>query len=128
MPKKEHKESVKCPGCGHESPPDSKVCPNCSEQLPSEPEASATTGIEELMSVPGVGDAKAHVLYKAGYKTVKDLQQADLEELAGVKGIGDKLAAKIIEGAHSVPAQTNEGLADWLSGREDGLSDWLSGR
>ncbi len=128
MPKKEQKENVKCPACGHESPPDSKVCPNCSEQLPSEPEASGSPGIEELMAVPGIGDAKAHVLYKAGYKTVKDLQQADPEELAGVKGIGDKLAAKIIEGAQTVPAATHEGLANWLSGRDDGLSDWLSGR
>ena len=128
MPKKEQKEGVKCPGCGHESPPESKVCPNCSEQLPSEPEASPGSGVQELMSVPGIGDAKAHVLYKAGYKTVKDLQEADPEELAGVKGIGDKLAAKIIEGAQSAPKPTNEGLAGWLSGRDDGLSDWLSGR
>lgn len=80
------------------------------------------------MAVPGVGDAKAHVLYKAGYRNVADLQKADLEELASVKGIGDKLAAKIIEGAQSVPVPRDEGLADWLSGEDEGLSSWLSGR
>ena len=128
MPKKEQSESVKCPSCGHESPPDSKMCPSCSKQLPGQPTASDDTAVEELMSVPGIGDAKAHVLYKAGYKTVKDLQNARLEELASVKGIGDKLAAKIIEEAQSAQKAPDAGLANWLSGRGDGLSNWLAGR
>lgn len=128
MPKKEQKENAKCPECGHESPPDSKVCANCSRQLPDPPPTSEDSDIEELMSVPGVGDAKAHVLYKAGYKTVRDLQLANVDELASVKGIGDKLAVKIIEGAQTLPQSDSKGLASWLSGQDDGLSDWLSGR
>src|SRR3989339_528030 len=128
MPKKEPTENVKCPQCGHESPPDSQVCANCSQPLSVQTSPTESYGVEELMAVPGIGDAKAHVLYKAGYRTVKDLQQADPNELAGVKGIGDKLAAKIIEGAQSVSKPRDEGLANWLSGEGDGLSSWLSGR
>ena len=128
MPKKDTNEIVKCPQCGHESPADSQVCSNCSHQFTGQTSASESHGVEELMSVPGVGDAKAHTLYKAGYRTVKDLQKADLVELASVKGIGDKLAAKIIEGARSVSKPGNEGLADWLSGEDDGLTSWLSGK
>jgi KaiC/GvpD/RAD55 family RecA-like ATPase len=128
MPKRDQEKMVKCPDCGHESPPGSKACENCSGQLTNEPTPAEPASVEELMSVPGVGDAKAHVLYKAGYRTVKDLQQADREELGKVKGIGDKLAAKIIEGAQSMTSEADEGLAGWLSGKDDGLADWLSGR
>ncbi len=128
MPKKEPKENVKCPSCGTEATPGSDVCPNCSGHLSGEVSPEESRGVEELTTVPGVGDAKAHVLYRAGYRTVKDLLLADVEELGNVKGIGDKLAAKIIDGARTLSAQGRGGLADWLSGEDDGLSSWLSGR
>ena len=128
MPKKEPKENIKCPQCGHMSPPDSQVCANCSGQLPAAPTPPEDEGVEQLMTVPGIGDAKAHELYKAGYRSVEDLQNADREELANVKGIGDKLAGKIIEGAQSASGPEDKGLASWLSGEDDGLSSWLSGR
>ncbi len=128
MPKKEPKENIKCPQCGQMSPPDSQVCANCSGQLPAAPTPPEDEGVEQLMTVPGIGDAKAHELYKAGYRSVEDLQNADREELANVKGIGDKLAGKIIEGAQSASGPEDRGLASWLSGEDDGLSSWLSGR
>ena len=128
MPKKEPKENIKCPQCGQVSPPDSQVCANCSGQLPAAPTLPEDEGVEQLMTVPGIGDAKAHELYKAGYRSVEDLQNADREELASVKGIGDKLAGKIIEGAQSASGPEDKGLASWLSGEDDGLSSWLSGR
>lgn len=127
MSKKDAAETVTCPECGSESPKGSEICPNCSKPL-SEPERREDGDIEELMSIPGVGDAKAHLLIQAGYRTIKDIREADRGELAEVKGIGDKLAAKIIEGAFSVPGPENGKLASWLSGEEDGLSSWLSGQ
>ncbi|MEW5748199.1 MAG: ATPase domain-containing protein [Candidatus Thermoplasmatota archaeon] len=128
MPKKEQKEDIVCPKCGEASPPDAQVCSNCSEPLGPGAAPSESEGVEALMSVPGIGDAKAHELYKAGYRSVDDLQKATPEDLANVKGIGDKLAAKIIESAHAVAAPKDEGLASWLSGEDEGLSSWLSGR
>jgi len=54
--------------------------------------------IEELRLVPGVGEAKAEPPSRGGYRSVKDLQNAKADDLATVKGIGEKLAAKIIRG------------------------------
>lgn len=128
MPKKEPKENIECPKCGKPVPAGAQVCSNCSEQISPAPSQSESEGVEELMRVPGVGDSKAHELYKAGYHSVEDLQNANREELAEVKGIGDRLAAKIIENANSIVEPKDEGLASWLSGEDEGLSSWLSGR
>ncbi len=130
--------SITCPICGYESPAGSKKCEHCYSDLPGsesdefipkiEPEASEPTNkeIEELKQIPGVGAAKAETLYEAGYRSVKDLQEASIEELSAVKGIGEKLATKIIDGAKELSGN-NAQLADWLSGNENGLSQWLSG-
>jgi KaiC/GvpD/RAD55 family RecA-like ATPase len=128
---------VTCPICGHESPAGSKRCENCYTSLDdSEPdvEMGGTTGdherdIEELLRVPGVGEAKAEILYEAGYRSLKDLQNARVEELATVKGIGEKLANKIIEGVATIdrPGMPAHGLEEWLAGEDEGLSEWLSG-
>ena len=126
-----------CPICGHVSPAGSKKCENCYTSLgPSEedPEKASPDGehekeIDELLKVPGVGEAKAELLHEAGYRTIKDLQDASVDELATVKGIGEKLASKIIEGAAGIDQTTGQarGLQDWLAGGDDGLSEWLSG-
>jgi KaiC/GvpD/RAD55 family RecA-like ATPase len=128
---------VTCPICGHESPAGTNRCENCytslgepeqdaEEQATSEPQSKE---IEELLKVPGVGEAKAALLLEAGYRSVKDLQNATVDELATVKGIGEKLASKIIEGATALnnPGAPGHGLEEWLSGEEGGLNEWLSG-
>ena len=129
---------VACPICGHESPAGSKRCDNCYTVLPgaqgaeeSDKDSNVTyqREIDELRLVPGVGEAKAELLHEAGYKSVKDLQTARTDDLATVKGIGEKLAAKIIEGAISLgrPRVAGRGLENWLAGEDDGLNEWLSG-
>jgi KaiC/GvpD/RAD55 family RecA-like ATPase len=131
---------IVCPICGHQSPAGSKRCENCYTSLggpdteeDSGPEGPSTEDekedIEELLQVPGVGEAKAWELLAAGFKTVKDLRNAKVEELATLKGFGEKIAIKIIEGAKSLDGSTygGHGLEDWLSGEDDGLSEWLSG-
>jgi KaiC/GvpD/RAD55 family RecA-like ATPase len=128
---------VNCPICGHESPAGSKRCENCytplgapDEQVEDDqPVEGHEKDIEDLRRVPGVGETKAELLHEAGYRSVKDLQDAKVDELATVKGIGEKLAAKIIEGATAIehPGGEAHGLENWLAGEDDGLSEWLSG-
>ncbi|MEM4275888.1 MAG: ATPase domain-containing protein [Thermoplasmata archaeon] len=128
-------ETVTCPICGHGSPAGSKRCENCYHALVSSgPEDVGDggtldrKGLEELQQIPGVGEAKAAILYEAGYRSIKDIQNAHVDELASVKGIGEKLAGKIIEGAQSLTDSGSKavGLESWLAGEDDALSEWLS--
>ena len=65
----------------------------------------------ELASVEGIGPKMAEVLQKSGFTSVEQIAELDVEHLSTVQGIGDKTAAKIIEGAkkyvaeHSAAAQ-----------------------
>jgi KaiC/GvpD/RAD55 family RecA-like ATPase len=131
-----NEDSSICPICGHASPSGSKKCENCYTTLiPDEepetrkapPSEDETEIIETLLQIPGVGQSKAEILLEAGYRSLKDIQNARVEELASVKGIGEKLAVKIIEGAGSIAAPVNKGLQNWLEGEDEGLSQWLSG-
>ncbi len=134
MPKNEEApdKNVTCPICGYESPSGSKRCDHCynsleSDGAPDDSEKPEDKDLGELQKIPGVGAAKAEVLREAGYHTVKDVQEASVEELSAVKGIGEKLAAKIIQGAADLSSTSNAPLANWLQGGEDGLNAWLSG-
>ena len=52
-----------------------------------------------LADVEGVGPKMAEVLQKSGFTTVEQIAALDVEHLSTVQGIGEKTAAKIIEGA-----------------------------
>jgi tetratricopeptide (TPR) repeat protein len=52
--------------------------------------------IKDLMNISGIGLSKAGALYDAGFKSIDDLIEASISELAEVKGIGRTLA-KIIK-------------------------------
>ncbi len=51
--------------------------------------------IKQLTTIEGVGKAKAKILYDAGFETIESVKNASEEEIAGIKGIGEKLAQKI---------------------------------
>ena len=51
--------------------------------------------IKQLTTIEGVGKAKAKILYDAGFKTIGSVKKASEEDIAGIKGIGEKLAHKI---------------------------------
>ncbi|WP_168168662.1 DEAD/DEAH box helicase [Methanopyrus sp. SNP6] len=53
----------------------------------------------ELTEVEGVGRTLAMRLYRAGYHSVRDLAEATVTELMRVKGIGERLARKILKNA-----------------------------
>jgi KaiC/GvpD/RAD55 family RecA-like ATPase len=135
--KKAQAEEAVCPECNHISPANSDKCSQCGASFgpPSdEPVGEHGHGpgeeqeLEELMSVPGVKKAKAEILRDAGFRSVDDIRNAEVDQLAGLKGIGENLAQKIIRNAKemNVP-RDNKNLANWLAGEDDGLSAWLSG-
>jgi KaiC/GvpD/RAD55 family RecA-like ATPase len=135
MPSEEEPpDTITCPICGYESPKGSTKCSHCysslqpgkAEEKPKE--QADDKELEELRLVPGVGEAKAEILRQAGYRSIRELQKASVEELSSVKGIGERLASKIIEGANQLAANNGGSpLADWLSGEDEGLNEWLSG-
>lgn len=51
--------------------------------------------LNKLMELEGVGKAKAKLLYDAGFMDINSIKKASVEEIAGIKGIGKKLADKI---------------------------------
>ncbi|MEW5937931.1 MAG: tetratricopeptide repeat protein, partial [Candidatus Thermoplasmatota archaeon] len=52
--------------------------------------------ISDLMSLKGIGRLKAQALFDAGFRSLKELKEATLEELQQVPGIGTKSAAAIL--------------------------------
>ena len=58
--------------------------------------------IEELNSIPNVSDDVAKLLYQEGYKSIVDVYEARPEELQKIKGVGKKLAKKIIDSAEQL--------------------------
>lgn len=55
--------------------------------------------LQQLLTIEGVGKAKAKLLYNAGFETVESIKKASLEDIADIKGIGDKLGTKIKKSA-----------------------------
>ena len=51
----------------------------------------------DLVSLKGVGRARARILYDRGFKSVKELAKVDVNNLASIPGIGSALAKKIKE-------------------------------
>ena len=51
----------------------------------------------ELVSLKGVGRARARILYDRGMKGIKDIVKKDVNELAGIPGIGPALAKRMKE-------------------------------
>ncbi len=135
--RKAQADEVTCPECDHVSPAGSDKCSGCGASLkqPSDRNdmgadinAIEERELEELMSVPGIKKAKAEVLHHAGFRSVSDIRNAEVDQLASLKGIGENLAEKIIRSAKEMgdPHDTKN-LANWLAGEDDGLSAWLSG-
>jgi N utilization substance protein A len=61
--------------------------------------AKADEGYKALMKIPGIGDATADRLFKAGLKSLAMLAAADSEQLAAIPGVGEKTATVWIQEA-----------------------------
>ncbi len=51
----------------------------------------------ELVSIPGIGRVRARKLYNAGFKTLRDIAESSIRELARIEGIGVNLAKEAIK-------------------------------
>ena len=77
-----------------------------SESQKSRADAVAVAAvIATLADVEGVGPKTAEMLQKSGFTSVDQIASLEPEHLSTVQGIGDKTAAKIIEGAKKYLAQ-----------------------
>lgn len=75
----------------------------------SEVELEHTKALASLMTIPGVGDLTAELLYQQGFKSAEDVAAADLDALLEVEGIGQEKAAAILQAARGqVAAKTPE--------------------
>ena len=54
--------------------------------------------LEQFMCIPGVGLARATILYDAGFTSIAALKAAPEENLANITGISKSLAKKIKKG------------------------------
>ncbi len=71
-----------------------------SESVKAEEDKFANSVVQAMLSgVEGIGPKTAEFLQRAGFTTVEKLANVEIEHLCTVQGIGDKTAAKIIEGA-----------------------------
>lgn len=74
--------------------------------------------IKQLMTLDGVGKAKAKLLYDAGYETIGSIQKADVDEISGIKGIGEKLANRIKTVAGEIEPEAEEKTAEFIEAPE----------
>ena len=71
-----------------------------SESQKAQEGKEASTAIQTILAdVEGIGPKTAELLQKAGFTSVEKLANVEVEHLCTVQGIGEKTAAKIIEGA-----------------------------
>jgi len=70
-----------------------------------ESDASSGDGLS-LLSLPGVGRSKAQALINAGYRSLREVADTPIEELAQVPGLGPKTARQLHAGALQALSET----------------------
>jgi N utilization substance protein A len=65
----------------------------------AEAEEEARNARASLMSVPGIGDVTAELLYQHGFKSSEELATSDVDTVAQVDGVSPEKAATIIASA-----------------------------
>ena len=67
----------------------------------AEAEEEARNARGSLMSVPGIGDVTAELLYQDGFKSAEELAASEVETVAQVDGVSAEKAAAIIKAAQA---------------------------
>lgn len=67
----------------------------------------------QLESIPGIGFGESELLYQEGYRSVKEVSAANIDDLRQIEGIDTDRAESIWESAREMAANmVDEGLAD----------------
>ncbi|WP_158589370.1 helix-hairpin-helix domain-containing protein [Halococcus sp. IIIV-5B] len=62
----------------------------------------------DVTEVDGVGESKADALREAGFETVSDVREADLDDLEEAEGVGQASAERLRENAHEADVESDE--------------------
>jgi N utilization substance protein A len=90
----------------------------------SEVEEEARQARASLISVPGVGDVAAELLYQNGFKSAEEVAQSDEQTLAEVEGLGPEKAASILRAARAfVETKQREAEAAAAAAAEQAASE-----
>ena len=83
-----------------EPPPEkAPAAPEVEEESEVDPETVASI-LTMFGEVPGVGPSKAQALFDAGYRSIDELKELSVEDIAKVEGFSEPLAQKIHEALH----------------------------
>jgi ATP-dependent DNA helicase len=78
-----------------------------------------------IVQLEGVGRVRGRIIFNAGYRTVKDLKHASIEELTNLPSVGPRLAKKIKEQVGGfVKKETWENLNNAEEAEQKGLFDF----
>lgn len=65
--------------------------------IPKKKRKSKREVLEEFLKIQGVGKAKAEKLYEAGYRSLEELKNADVDDIAEVKGFTRASAKRLLD-------------------------------
>jgi len=82
-------------------------------------------GYKSLLMLPGVGEKLAAALYELGYRSSDDIAKAEPADLASIKGISEKKARELIEGALSYQQSPGPDAEKTLDEEKEGASGGL---
>ncbi|UCE34060.1 MAG: transcription termination/antitermination protein NusA [Deltaproteobacteria bacterium] len=82
-------------------------------------------GYKSLLMLPGVGEKLAAALYELGYRSSDDIAKAEPADLASIKGISEKKARELIDGALSCQQSPGLDAEKALDEEKEGASGGL---
>ncbi|MEF8848028.1 MAG: 30S ribosomal protein S3, partial [Candidatus Thermoplasmatota archaeon] len=67
------------------------------EKTKTEAKKDKKTDLSKLKNIPGIGPSSIKKFEEAGFKSLEEIYEANIEELSAIEGIGEKTAENIIK-------------------------------